>query len=354
MESRVLTYAGGRSGLSPRLRASLNAARAVSAIYVTVRHVSKAYYPASPLGFFFSFGQEAVIVFFLLSGFVIFANEHRRAIHPWGYYIRRLRRIYPPLLFTMLVSTLVALDNGTLAREFHWTDFWGTLLSLQDDSGVKPGNYFDAYLGNASLWSLSYEVAFYAVFPLLLRCWLWHPRLTNHFVGAASCLALTAFAMAPNHWALVAAYFLVWWCGAMAARSYLDGGNSCANIGSPLIWLFGLIAIALSIVLIVGYSRAGFYPFLLLRHFGGALFALCLLYGPMGRLAANVLARYGKAWAALASISYGLYILHFPILINWNRAEVGLGLLPAVLVLIGLSWVAEQGLDIWLPKAPSD
>jgi peptidoglycan/LPS O-acetylase OafA/YrhL len=61
--------------LSPRVRALLDAARACAALYVVAHHVAKGYGFPGLTGHLLRFGQEAVIVFFLLSGFVIFANE---------------------------------------------------------------------------------------------------------------------------------------------------------------------------------------------------------------------------------------------------------------------------------------
>jgi len=168
------------------LVAALDVARAGAAAYVVLHHVANArMWQNIPIyGVLFKFGQEAVIVFFLLSGVVIFANEHTRADHLPSYALRRLRRIYPPLLCALLVSTLVAIDNATLTRSFHWTELAGTLLSLQDLPDLKPGVIVAPYLDNDPLWSLSYEVAFYAAFPFVLRAFRRAPRTTTHTVGA--------------------------------------------------------------------------------------------------------------------------------------------------------------------------
>lgn len=120
----------------------------------------------------------------------------------------------------MLVSTAVAVDNGSLSREFHASEFVGTLLGLQDISALKPGVIVDPYLGNDPLWSLSYELAFYFAFPFVI--WLWRRQsiLVEHGIGIVSCGAYVIYALAPNHWALVTSYFLVWWCGAAVAERY--------------------------------------------------------------------------------------------------------------------------------------
>lgn len=67
--------------LSPNVKAGLNVARSAAALYVVAHHAVQI---PGPMGAIFSFGQEAVLVFFLLSGFVIFANERDRSARPRG------------------------------------------------------------------------------------------------------------------------------------------------------------------------------------------------------------------------------------------------------------------------------
>jgi peptidoglycan/LPS O-acetylase OafA/YrhL len=205
----------------------------------------------------FRFGQEGVIIFFLLSGFVIFANESKRALHPSGYYLRRLGRIYPALIAAMLVSTIVLIDNGTFSMSSSWQELIGTIASIQDISSIKPGVIINPYLGNSPLWSLSYEVAFYAVFPLVLRPWVAAPSRTNHVIGIACSAAYVLYMAAPNHWCLVGTYFLIWWCGAMAADGYVRGERNILSLLIPFCWLLLLAIIAAGGVLAIGYHGAG-------------------------------------------------------------------------------------------------
>ena len=195
--------------LSVKLSASLDAARAVAAGYVVLHHVALARGWANGPGLALRFGDEAVMVFFLLSGFVIFANERTRATRPAGYYLRRLRRIYPALVAALLVSTLIAVDNGTFFSMFSYKDLLGTLASLQDIASLKPGVIVDPYLQNFSLWSLSYEVAFYLAFPLVLRFWLRFPSWADHGseLPVASPTYCLSWSQITGHWSpLISSY----------------------------------------------------------------------------------------------------------------------------------------------------
>lgn len=280
--------------LNKQLIAGLDAARACAACYVVLHHVANARGFSHGAGLFLRFGQEAVILFFLLSGFVIFANENVRALHPRGYFLRRVRRIYPVLLAAMLVSTIVFVADGEFGMRFSWLEFFGSLLALQDISALKPGVMVDPYLGNSPLWSLSYEVVFYAVFPYVLMQWRKQPQLVNHMVGGVCCALYVFFNLKPNHLLLVGAYFLIWWCGAMAANADMLGYRSVKGMLDSLLWLVALSGIAALMVFATGYHGLGVYPFLQLRHFAVAALMLVVLFSPFGKTLCTFALRGGR------------------------------------------------------------
>jgi len=339
-----------RQKLSPNLRAGLDVARALAALYVVAHHVANSRGWSHGPGLIFRFGQEAVLVFFLLSGFVIFANERYRALTPRGYYWRRIRRIYPALLLAMLVSSAVALDNGDFGTRFNWAEFFATLASLQDISLLKPGVIADPFLGNDPLWSISYEVAFYLVFPFVLKPWTRNPHRVEMSVGAVCCASYITFVYWPNHLSLVATYFLVWWCGAMAADAYQRGGSNFRAFLPSLSWLALLCVIAGIVVKVVGFRSVGYYPFLPFRHFAVALVLLVLFSNALGATIARLCAVVAAPGAALASISYGLYVLHHPLLVDSARAQKPTGFLIALVILFGLAYAIDRRLNAYLGK----
>jgi peptidoglycan/LPS O-acetylase OafA/YrhL len=323
--------------------------RALSALYVVLYHVAQTHrFPGSNT---VRFGPEAVMAFFLLSGFVIYANEHERARSPWGYYLRRVRRIYPPLIVAMVVSTLVFAANGTLDRDFSIGPLVGTLLGVQDLPGIKPGVIVGPYLGNSPLWSLSYELFFYAVFPLLLRL---RGRITDQ-VGAVALLGYATYLAVPNHWSLVLSYLLVWWTGAALARVYLDHGTvSLRLIRREVAWLVALIAVAAVGVAVKGRHGLGYFPELEVRHFAAGLIFLVLATTGLARLFARTVAKAAGVVAAVAGISYGIYVVHYPLVAQWNQARTTRGLAEALLLTVAGAILCDRVLPRVLPRAPQD
>lgn len=339
--------------LSRRVQVGLDAARALAAIYVVLHHVAEKNQIENTFGVLVMFGQQAVVVFFLLSGFVIFANERQRALQPSGYYVRRLRRIYPMLIATLALSTILCLEDGTFRDKFSLAELFGTLAALQDLSKSKPGVIVDPFLGNGPLWSLSYEITFYLAFPWVLRLWARTPRRANHLIGATCCLLTVVYILAPNHFALVGAYFLSWWCGAMAANAYLDGQRRVRALAVPLGWLLAQCAIAAVAFGQFDFVSVNAFPCLLLQHFISAALLLVIFFGPAGEGFVELAALTPALWRFLASISFAIYLFHYPLLITWRAAGTVSGQIGAALLLVAVAIAVERFALPLIPTRPS-
>lgn len=331
----------------------LDAARALAALYVVVHHISVARGVGGALGVALRFGQEAVIVFFVLSGVVIFLNEYNRVQNFANYGLRRIRRIYPALFVAFLISIAVALDNGSLNESFRASELIGNILGLQDIGALKPGVWVEPFLGNSPLWSLSYELAFYVFFPLIMIVWRKDPATASHIVGAVSCFAYISYLIVPNHLSLVLAYFQVWWLGAMVSWAMVRGGRSILSAKIELCWTIALCIVAGVGVFLVGYKGLGYYPFLQFRHFIVALLIVAAFAGPAGVYLAKKVTFGAVGWSFLASISYGLYVFHYPLLVQWKRTGTVTGSIAGVIALSVAAWLFDRHLNAKMPRAPT-
>ncbi len=134
------------------------------------------------------FGHEAVMVFFVLSGFFIhlrFAEQAAASksstFSAGAFYQRRWHRLAMPY-FAVLVVTLV-LDaigrewfprlylaqtgDALLDMNFARKDF--SAAAVMPAIFCLPSSWGKDFGSNGPLWSLGYEVVYYAVYPM----WLW-------------------------------------------------------------------------------------------------------------------------------------------------------------------------------------
>jgi peptidoglycan/LPS O-acetylase OafA/YrhL len=337
--------------IAPRLSTALDGLRAFAATYVVFHHIFEAWGIQTGIGILFLFGQEAVIVFFLLSGFVIMASESGRVASDLaGYALRRLIRIYPLLLLSLLVSTLVALANQRLAGSFSWSGLAGTAFALQDDIVRKPGAIVSPYLGNSPLWSLSYEIWFYALFPVVCAL-IRRMGYSQWLVSGISLIAFFLYLWIPNFACLILIYFPIWWLGAGLAYSLANGTTTVRTTLILQASIAGIAALGVSYAELVKPSpqMAGFL-WLMARHFLAALVLFQGLAALVHRKWSHDQTAFAFPLSYAASLSYGLYVLHFPLLIDSGIYASWPGLLGGFMLLLALCWLFDRQLSLWLRR----
>jgi peptidoglycan/LPS O-acetylase OafA/YrhL len=329
----------------------LDAIRGLAACYVVIYHLITpiSAIPGIVKEGFFSFGQEAVILFFLLSGFVITYSIYKKPdITFKDYFVRRFRRIYFPFLISLLLSILIYALQDALAKEFTWSEFWGNVFMLQDFGSVKPGVWVHPFLSNYPLWSLSYEWWFYMLF---FPCYKLLPKQSFriYFILAISTLALINYMIVPNQIALWLAYFVVWWSGVEAATIWIEQKKYTWKNMSPIIFsLLFMTALIAVPVLTAEKIKFGYYPFVCLRHFGAAVIAVII--GLVWYK--NKFKNFDKIlgiFVIIAPISYGLYIFHYPILEQLKLrpiiSNIFLEYVIKFALILGLSYLVEVKLQ---------
>ncbi|EMU9504827.1 TPA: acyltransferase [Enterobacter asburiae] len=148
---------------------SIHYLRGIAALFVVLFHF-RSYmnnvYAQSNLGdILFSKGAFGVDLFFVISGFIIcFATEKEEFHSSLKFVIRRFFRIYPLLIFSMLVYFLVVV----LRPESHDLMIWflWSIIPLHVD--YHAGAPFFGYNMLGIAWTLTYEVSFYFIFLIAM------------------------------------------------------------------------------------------------------------------------------------------------------------------------------------------
>jgi peptidoglycan/LPS O-acetylase OafA/YrhL len=193
------------------------------------------------LGFLTGFAYQAVVVFFLLSGWLVggsFLNKLHEPGAMTSYAVDRMTRLWivmiPAFVLTLVIGAYTgAIDPGTfsyaVANEYSAASFLGNLFGLQDVVLPRFG-------GNFPLWSLANETWYYVLFPLLVISFTGRSTFSR-VAPAAVCLLVTM-----NLTGSIVLYFSLWLLGAAFADR--DHRLCCAALDRslPAVYCRGLSA----------------------------------------------------------------------------------------------------------------
>jgi peptidoglycan/LPS O-acetylase OafA/YrhL len=304
--------------------------RGLAALQVAAAHLRAEMFPglrdiASPpvyyqlLAFGTGFAHQAVVVFFLVSGWLVggsLLNKVRRAhvpadanaddASPWrAYAIDRLTRLWmvlvPALCLMLLVGVLTdvvdpARADFSTVNEYSATTFAGNLVGLQTID-------VDNFGGNYALWSLANETWYYIQFPLLLVMFTSRSRVRQ---GCAAAMLLLLGASLPSS---ITLYFALWLLGAAFSRIRIDCGTGARVI-------LAAIVVAGSIYFRLRGRNDDLNPESFLQDlvFSLPLLAfLSTLHAPLATTSAPMrfVARIAHT---LSEFSFTLYVTHIPVI----------------------------------------
>ncbi|WP_334156906.1 acyltransferase family protein [Oryzomicrobium sp.] len=318
-----------QAGAGP-LDAGKNAARGIAALFVCIDHAYGLFLEphfgdtAVASHFVALAAHQAVMVFFAISGFLItrsiLANLDRNAgFSLRDYLYARIARVYPPLVFSVLLTCLLYLivqalglagssaeapyriGSFPLMREVFALSGRDALRALAMVNGLL--------LANGPLWSLCIEWWIYVVVGLTVFVFSVRGLLCKAAWGGVLVLAATRLHGVNTH----ALFYLGIWLfgGALALARQRAGGWPARP--------WGLIGGLFAVIMLV----SALAPDLVLA--GGRLFGWgenavqfvicafwCALILPDQRSGTTM------AWGALFHLgecSFSLYILHFPLML---------------------------------------
>jgi peptidoglycan/LPS O-acetylase OafA/YrhL len=338
----------------PDYRADIDGLRAIAVVAVVLFHALPQLCPGGFIG---------VDIFFVISGYLIsrliYENLERGSFTLGGFYLRRIRRIFPALvvmLAAVLATGTIALLNDEfqqLGKHIAAASGFVTNVVLWRESG-----YFDnsgATKPLLHLWSLGVEEQFYIVWPLLLAIAWW--RGWNLLWIALAAVGISFglnVAVVHNHptatfylpmtrfWELMLGAALAFATLRKQLKPLAPAGNTMAIVGASLIGA-GLITV----------NDGDFYPgcWALLPTSGTTL-----LIAAGERAAINRWILSNRLLVGIGLISYPLYLWHWP-LFSFARIIEGEAPAPptaAILILVSaaLAWLTYRCVEVPTRQAP--
>jgi peptidoglycan/LPS O-acetylase OafA/YrhL len=337
---------------SSRNRA-IDGLRALAVLSVFAFHISDRFLPAGFLG---------VDVFFVISGYVVtkslsLSKETNLFKLLISFYSRRILRIYPALVFCLLVTGIFSRmfvpvsylqANSTLTGA--WA-FWGLSnisMAYSENSYFGVLSEFNPY---THTWSLGVEEQYYLIFPFLY--FFLQPRENrSSVVTKFFAIGLLFAPIVCSYWycswqsihAPDLAFYLLpsrFWelgVGVVLAllhqrRILLPSGTWQAYISATV----GLLAIVLSMFVLTGWDFPA--PGALTAVLG----ALSFISGVADdRITHPVKRFFGRSFLVyVGSISYSLYLWHWPVIVlfKWtcgmeSALTISLAILVAILLAV--------------------
>lgn len=269
--------------------------------------------------FFTSLGHEAVMVFFVLSGFFVGGSviSKKTKFKFDAYLIARLSRLWtvlvPALILTLLVDQITGYYFPQVLSGEHYSELNSGPTSIYSNSFKTffanlfflQSLYSPVYGSNGPLWSLTYEFWYYITFPLLIISigMIKKSRKNQIITGIILVLVFSFFTY------FIFEGFVIWLLGAGVFLLY---GIYNLNFNWR-ITLFSFVLFMGSLIV----SKSIFIKSFIISSdlLVGISFAIFLLtLRNMEKL--NWTQKYlSKPAFWLADISYTLYVIHFPIFI---------------------------------------
>ncbi len=262
---------------------------------------------ASELSFFADLISSGLAVrcFFVVSGFLIFMSyENSSGIS--AYFEKRIRRIYPAYFVVVLLCALLGslMSSYTIRDYFLSADLYRylatNLVFLNFIQPTLPGVFAENpyTVVNGALWTLKIEVMFYLSVPLLVwffrKVGLWQGLLLSYTLSLVYSFIVGH--MAGQHGGIY-----------IELQRQLPGQLMYFIAGAALYYYFDEFKSRLKILGVIAVVAFLLEYFLQLRILYAAALAILVIY-------LVFITKYMGNFGRFGDFSYGIYILHFPIL----------------------------------------
>ncbi len=276
----------------------------------------------------FSGGFVGVDVFFVISGYLItsliVSEVESTGRFDFGrFYVRRIRRLFPALVATILISFIAAIY---WVPPYEFRDFAASAIySIASVSNIyfwSSTSYFDIGATSKPLlhtWSLSVEEQFYLIWPAVLY---FAARAFGKF-GWGTALAVVTISSLVLSITYSESRSAIYYLLPFRAFELGIGGLSflvAREIPTKRLASEGIVVIGLAMILysVFTYDENTVFPAhnALVPCLGAAL----ALYGGQARLAGLLLRNAPMVW--MGRVSYSFYLIHWPVVVFYGYAAL--------------------------------
>jgi peptidoglycan/LPS O-acetylase OafA/YrhL len=249
--------------------------------------------------------EIAVKCFFVVSGFLIFMS-YENSSNTARFFLKRVRRIYPAYFSIVLICAVL----GCAFSSYSWSEYWSlpvlkyivaNLVFLNflhpNLPGIFESNTLQAV--NGALWTLKIEVMFYLFVPLAVMAFRKFGRITVIITLYLASVLYSAIIMELVRRTGVDSY--------MELQRQLPGQLTFFLAGAICYYYFQYLAkygFWLLVFALVAFILQVWLPWVAIEPIALAIVVVyfaCIL---------PCIGNFGK----YGDFSYGIYIVHFPIL----------------------------------------
>jgi len=327
----------------------LDVIRFFAALVVFLGHASGKSFTG---GLFWQFGlylDAAVIVFFVLSGYVIGYVTKEKEHTLKAYSISRISRLSSIVFPALLLTIFCDIVGLSLNRDFYVNGPWGYHEGSQVInyllSSVLLQNVWSMHLNpgiNAPFWSLSYEVIYYALFAALFFA-----RGKTKIISIIFLVLLAG----PN----IVVLFPIWLIGYYSFKVHDRYSVSVSKNWMILISLLFLLFFLFSPLVRASFEYKIQYVSrnLLADYFEAITFSVHICFGlSLFKVLRPILFKFSKVIRNTASLTFALYLFHRPLMqmlvlvspsepSSWLTRVIVLGGVIIVVVVLG-GWCEKQ------------
>jgi len=312
-----------------KYRPEIDTLRAIAVLAVIIYHAN--FYLFGSL--VFSGGYLGVDIFFIISGYLITSIILKELIEKdsfsfKNFYIKRIKRILPALLFVMLVSIpfswiylyptdLVSFSKSILYSLGFTSNFYFHFSGLEYGS---PEGLLKPFLHT---WSLSVEEQYYILFPIgLVFVFKFLRKHLLYFFLICFVISLLLADWGSKNYPSATFYFLhtrIWELilGSLLAYYEIKLGHRGQN--KILCQIFPILGLTLIVYSFFSFDGKIFHPsfYTLIPAIG---VSLILWFSYEDNFILKILSY--KVFVKIGLISYSLYLWHYPIFSFANHLEI--------------------------------